>query len=93
MLSNRLITKRVEKREAVSPNPAMAKKKTGGPKIAPRRHRASTTALREIRKFQKTTELLIRKLPFQRLVRDIASSYKTDLKFKLTSLEALQVII
>ncbi len=29
-------------------------------------------ALREIRKYQKSTELLIRKLPFQRLVREIA---------------------
>eukprot|EP00349_Pseudokeronopsis_sp_Brazil_P005604 CAMPEP_0202960438 /NCGR_PEP_ID=MMETSP1396-20130829/4578_1 /ASSEMBLY_ACC=CAM_ASM_000872 /TAXON_ID= /ORGANISM="Pseudokeronopsis sp., Strain Brazil" /LENGTH=78 /DNA_ID=CAMNT_0049679651 /DNA_START=18 /DNA_END=254 /DNA_ORIENTATION=- len=34
--------------------------------------RPGTVALREIRKFQKSTELLIRKLPFQRLVREIA---------------------
>jgi histone H3 len=37
----------------------------------PRRYRPGTVALREIRKFQKGTELLIRKAPFQRLVRDI----------------------
>ena len=33
-------------------------------------------ALREIRRYQKSTELLIRKLPFQRLVREIAQDYK-----------------
>ena len=38
----------------------------------PHRFRPGTVALREIRKFQKSTELLIRKLPFQRLVREIA---------------------
>lgn len=44
---------------------------TGGVK-KPHRFRPGTVALREIRKYQKSTELLIRKLPFQRLVREIA---------------------
>ena len=35
-----------------------------------------TVALREIRRYQKSTELLIRKLPFQRLVREIAQDFK-----------------
>jgi histone H3 len=35
----------------------------------PHRFKPGTVALREIRKYQKSTELLIRKLPFQRLVR------------------------
>ena len=47
-------------------------------------------ALREIRRYQKTTELLIRKLPFQRLFREIAQEIKTDLRFQSTALEALQ---
>lgn len=47
----------------------------------PHRFRPGTVALREIRKYQKSTELLIRKLPFQRLVREIASDYKSDLRF------------
>ena len=47
----------------------------------PHRFRPGTVALREIRKFQKSTELLIRKLPFQRVVREIASEYKSDLRF------------
>ena len=37
------------------------------------RYRPGTVALKQIRQYQKTTELLIRKLPFQRLVREIAS--------------------
>lgn len=36
-----------------------------------RRFRPGTVALREIRKYQKSTEFLIRKLPFMRLVREI----------------------
>src|SRR5438067_8502903 len=44
---------------------------TGGVK-KPHRYRPGTVALREIRKYQKSTELLIRKLPFQRLVREVA---------------------
>merc|ERR1712216_141550 len=44
---------------------------TGGVK-KPHRYRPGTVALREIRKYQKSTELLIRKLPFQRLVRNRA---------------------
>ena len=41
-----------------------------------RRNRPGTVALREIRKYQKSTELLLRKAPFQRLVREIAQNYK-----------------
>ncbi|XP_061168695.1 uncharacterized protein LOC133177827 [Saccostrea echinata] len=53
---------------------------TGGVK-KPHRYRPGTVALREIRRYQKSTELLIRKLPFQRLVREIAQDFKTDLRF------------
>ncbi|KAF8597306.1 hypothetical protein BDV93DRAFT_479526, partial [Ceratobasidium sp. AG-I] len=38
-------------------------------------------ALREIRRYQKSTKLLIQKLPFQRLVREIAQDFKTNLCF------------
>ncbi|XP_026017097.1 histone H3-like [Astatotilapia calliptera] len=54
---------------------------TGGVK-KPYRYRPGTVALREIRRYQKSTELLIRKLPFQRLVREIAQDFKTDLRFQ-----------
>ena len=56
----------------------------------PHRYRPGTVALREIRKFQKSTDLLIRKLPFQRLVRDIAQQYKSDLRFQSQAVLALQ---
>lgn len=56
----------------------------------PHRFRPGTVALREIRKYQKSTELLIRKLPFQRLVREIAQDYKEDLRFQSNAIAALQ---
>eukprot|EP00301_Raphidiophrys_heterophryoidea_P007533 c12903_g1_i1.p1 GENE.c12903_g1_i1~~c12903_g1_i1.p1 ORF type:complete len:163 (-),score=48.21 c12903_g1_i1:74-562(-) len=56
----------------------------------PHRYRPGTVALREIRKYQKRTDLLIRKLPFQRLVREIAQDHKTDLRFQLSAVLALQ---
>nr|CAD1835342.1 unnamed protein product [Ananas comosus var. bracteatus] len=56
----------------------------------PHRYRPGTVALREIRKYQKSTELLIRKLPFQRLVREIAQDFKTDLRFQSHAVLALQ---
>lgn len=62
---------------------------SGGVK-KPHRYRPGTVALREIRKYQKSTELLIRKLPFQRLVREIAQDFKTDLRFQSSAVLALQ---
>ena len=63
-----------------------------------RRVRPGTKALREIRKYQGlthkhtnlATKLLIRKLPFQRLVREIAQDIKTDLRFQASAMMALQ---
>merc|ERR1712202_108023 len=62
---------------------------TGGVK-KPHRYRPGTVALREIRRYQKSTELLLRKLPFQRLVREIAQDFKTDLRFQSSTVMALQ---
>ena len=56
----------------------------------PHRYRPGTVALREIRKYQKSTELLIRKLPFQRLVREIAGAFKSDLRFQSSAVLALK---
>ena len=44
----------------------------------------------EFSRYQKSTELLIRKLPFQRLVREIAQDFKTDLRFQSSAVMALQ---
>jgi histone H3 len=54
------------------------------------RWKPGTVALREIRKFQRSTSLLIRKLPFQRLVREIAQDFKSNLRFQSTAILALQ---
>ena len=59
----------------------------------PHRYRPGTVALREIRRYQKSTELLIRKLPFQRLVRlvrEVAQEFKSDLRFQSSAVLALQ---
>ena len=56
----------------------------------PHRYRPGTVALREIRRYQKSTELLIRKMPFQRLVREIAQDFKSYLRFQSGAILALQ---
>ena len=56
----------------------------------PHRYRPGTVALREIRKYQKSTELLIARLPFQRVVREVALELKGDLCFQAHALHALQ---
>ena len=63
--------------------------RTGGLK-KPMRYRPRTVVLREIRCYQKSTKLLIRKLPFNRLVREIAQDFKTDLRFQAQAIGALQ---
>lgn len=56
----------------------------------PHRYRPGTVALREIRRYQKSTDLLIRKAPFQRLVREIAQDLRPGLKFQTSTIVALQ---
>src|ERR1700677_2289796 len=58
----------------------------GGGVKKPHRYRPGTVALREIRRYQKSSELLIRKLPFQRLVREIAQDFKNDLRFQSSAI-------
>ncbi|XP_050301325.1 uncharacterized protein LOC126739613 [Anthonomus grandis grandis] len=69
-----------------------ARKSVGGK--APRKKLATTAvgtvALREICHYQKSTELLIRKLPSQPLVREIAQDFKTSLRFQSSAVMALQ---
>mmetsp|Transcript_6191 Transcript_6191/g.15925 ORF Transcript_6191/g.15925 Transcript_6191/m.15925 type:complete len:150 (+) Transcript_6191:233-682(+) len=66
----------------------------GTPAQAPksRRYRPGIKALREIRRYQKTTELLIRKLPFARVVREVAHSFYTagSLRWQASAIMALQ---
>jgi histone H3 len=67
-----------------------AARKSAPPVKKPHRYRPGTVALREIRRYQKSYDLLIRKLPFQRLVREIAQGFKTDLRFQGSAILALQ---
>ena len=77
--------KRVTEKEA-----AAAPAAEGAKERKPHRWRPGTVALREIRKYQKSTDLLLRKLPFQRLIRDVASEYKADLRFQASAIAAIQ---
>ena len=54
---------------------------TAGGVKKPHRYRPGTVALREIRKYQKSTELLMRKLPFQWLVREVANDIAAGTRF------------
>ena len=47
-------------------------------------------ALREIRKYQKSTDLLLHKLPLQRFVREVTQNVRGDLRFQATALAASQ---
>ena len=73
-----------------------ARKSTAAPSTAPggikkaHRYRPGTVALREIRRYQKSTELFIRKLPFHRLLSEIAQGAKPDLRFQSAAIGALQ---
>ncbi|KZO95173.1 histone-fold-containing protein [Calocera viscosa TUFC12733] len=70
---------------AAPPSPRTERKK--------RRYRPGTLALREIRKYQKSTDLLVQKLPFSRLVREIAQDMTTvnrAIRWQSSALRALQ---
>jgi len=69
-----------------------APKTAGGSTGVKRAHRwrPGTVALREIRKIQKGTELLVQKAPFQRLIREIASGHKDSLRFQSAAVQAIQ---
>lgn len=58
----------------------------------PHRFRPGTVALREIRKYQKSSELLLRKMPFQRLVRQVTQELfpEKGVRFQSSALHALQ---
>ena len=60
-------------------------------KVPPsRRYRPGTLAIREIRRYQKSTNLLIKRLPFHRLVREITQDIKGELRYQTVALDALQ---
>ena len=65
-------------------------KALGGVK-KPHRYRPGTRALREIRRYQKSTDLLVQKAPFERLVREIAGDgWYSKFRFQSSAVMALQ---
>ncbi|KAI5169105.1 histone H3 [Pancytospora epiphaga] len=87
-------TKVAEKtpRSFVARKTTMGGKSMGGSKTQPKhRFRPGTLALREIRKYQKSSDLLIRKRPFQRVVRQLMPTFTTEgIRFQSASLVILQ---
>lgn len=79
-------------RKQERPRKAVARSaiRAGGNIKKPHRFRPGTVSLREIRRYQKSTEMLIRKAPFARLVREITEDYKSDLRYQAGALMALQ---
>ena len=65
---------------------------TGGVR-KPHRYRPGTVALREIRQYQGSCGLLLRKMPFQRLVREITQQFKSDFRWTAEALIALQCAV
>ena len=74
---------------AAAKRAAAARKKAQAGKKK-RRFRPGTVALREIRRYQKSTELLIRQAPFRRLVREIMDDFQTGLRVAPQAFKALQ---
>ena len=76
--------KSTSKRRSTESDDANERNKAG-------RYRPGVFALKEIRRYQKSTDLLIKRQPFQRLVREIACNFVNDLRFQGSALSALQV--
>ena len=55
-----------------------------------RKYRPGHLALQQIQHYQRGTNLLIQKLPFQRLIREISQRFKVDVQFRSSTLMALQ---
>lgn len=94
--SKKVPSKAMSKAKTAAPKKSMtaSSKKMAAPKVPkdrkkPRFH-AGTVALREIKRYQKSTDLLIPRAPFSRLVRDICGGIDNDLRFASQALLALQ---
>ena len=76
------------KKKTPRPSKKHTNASTGGIK-KPMRYKPGTVALREICRYQKSTELLCRKLPVSRVIREIAQDFTTDLRFQTAAIAAL----
>lgn len=60
------------------------------PKAGARKYKPGQRALKEIRHYQKTTDLQIPKMAFQRLVREICFKFNPEIRWQTPAVEALQ---
>lgn len=77
-------------RKAIATKAARHQAPTAGGVKKRRRYRPGTVALREIRRYQRSPDLLINRSPFQRLVREIAEQMQSKFRFQPSALLALQ---
>lgn len=82
--------KRRSSKKSSAEKKTSAKKASSGKK---RKYHSGTVALRNVRKQQKSTELVFSHIPFSRVIREIAQDYKTDINFSSLAIDALQTYI
>ena len=91
MLSSKGSKKSTHSKIAKNIIPKKSAPSLGGVKLARRhRFRPGTVALREIKRYQKSTDSLLPKAPLQRLIRQISEVYYAGLRFQESALQALQ---
>ena len=86
---NAITSNKATKRILPSEAPRKTAPTTGGVK-KPHHYHPVNVALCKIRRYQKSTELLIRKLPFQRLVREVTQDFRIDFHFQSSTIMTLQ---
>lgn len=96
-ITKQVVTKRPSKsvasRKANKRGRAAAKAASKAPVTGAKkqhRWRPGTVALREVRRFQNSTDLLIARAPFRRLVREIVANLKDSIRMRSTALDAIQ---
>ena len=77
---------------AKAPRKSKGGKRKSASQSEGKKHRwhPGTVAIREIKRYQKTTNLLLRRAPFSRLVRELAERQKEQLRFQASAISALQ---
>lgn len=94
---------KVKKKEKAAAKTATPQKSKGGKSKSKKtsksrgekktRHfKPGTVALREVKRYQKTSGFLIASLPFERLVREVAQDFKADLRFSRSAVALIQLI-
>lgn len=83
-------SKKVASRKIQREGRITAKKESSEGLRKVRRWHPGTVALREVRKYQNSTDLLIARAPFRRLVREICMNLKDSIRIQSSALDAIQ---